>query len=172
MLFCNLLEVNVQYTLGCYYTLKVVIMVWNFVVLYGSCGTYSIQVVWNIICPKQFVWNIICPNLIIWKFYYCCYRLCQSRFFQYRVYGSCYCEMVVMVWAGNCMEHYLSKSNYMEVYLLLLQIVSKYIFSIQSVWKLSLWNGCYGMRRSLIFDQYFFHWLVVMVCTKQYSIID
>ena len=53
------------------------------------------------------------------------YRLCPNRFFQYRLYGSCYCGMVVMVCTGNCMEHYLSKPDYMKVYLLLLQIVSK-----------------------------------------------
>ena len=129
------------------------------VLWYGSCGIYSIQLVWNIICPKQFVWNIICLNQIIWKFFYCCYRLFPSRFFQYKVYGSCYCEMIVMVYASNYMKHYLSKPDYMEVYLLLLQIVSKQIFSIQSVWKLLLWNGFYGMRRSLIIDQYFFHYI-------------
>jgi len=38
-----------------WYYLEVVVL-W-----YGSCGIYSIQ----------FVWNIICPNQIIWKFIYC-----------------------------------------------------------------------------------------------------
>ena len=122
--FCNLLEVKIHSKLLLWYEIlwyymKVVVL-W-----YGSCGIYSIQFVWNIICPKQFVWNIIFSNQIIWKFYYCYYRLCPSRFFQYRVYESCYCEMVVMVCVGNCMEHYLSKLDYMEIYLLLLQIVSK-----------------------------------------------
>ena len=109
----------------------------------------------------QFVWNNSCPNQIIWKFIYCYYRLCPSRFFQYRLYGSCYYGMVVMVCASNCMEHYLSKPDYMEVYLLLLQIVSKQIFPIQIVWKLLLWNGCYGMHKSLIIDQYFFHYMPI-----------
>ena len=103
VLFCNLLEVQVQYTPSCY--MEVVVL--------------------------QFVWNNICPNQIIWKFIYCYYRLCQNRFFQYRLYGSCYYGMVVMVCAGNCMEHYLSTLDYMEFYLLLLQIVSKQIFPIQ-----------------------------------------
>ena len=67
--FCNLLEVKVQYTPSCY--MEVVVL--------------------------QFVWNNICPNQIIKKFIYCYYRLCQSRFFQYRLYGSCYCGMVIMV---------------------------------------------------------------------------
>ena len=132
MLFCNLLKIKVQYTLGCYYGVKFCCIIWKLwyylevvVLWYGSYGIYSIQLVWNIICPKQFVWNIICLNQIIWKFFYCCYRLFPSRFFQYKVYGSCYCEMIVMVYAGNYMKHYLSKPDYMEVYLLLLQIVSK-----------------------------------------------
>ena len=51
--------------------------------------------------------------------------LCLSRFFQYRVYKSCYCGMIVMVCAGNYMKHYVSKLYYMEVYLWLLQNVSK-----------------------------------------------
>ena len=54
---------------------------------------------------------------------------CVQVYFSNIVYGSFYCGMVVMVYAGNCMKHYLSK-HYMEVYLLLLQIVSKYIFPI------------------------------------------
>ena len=116
MHFYNLLEVKVQYTPGCYYGMKLCGIIWKLWYLFNL-------VCMEHICPKQFVWNIICPNQIIWKFYYCCYRLCPSRFFQYRVYGSCYCEMVVMVCAGICMEHYLSKPNYMEVYLLLPQIV-------------------------------------------------
>ena len=76
-----------------YNTLQVVIMVRNFVVLYGNCGIiwklwyYGMEVVVFIqfslygtlfvqnICPKQFVRNIICPNQIIWKFIYCYYRL-------------------------------------------------------------------------------------------------
>ena len=105
VLFCNLLEVKLQYTPSCY--MEVVVL--------------------------QFVWNNICPNQIIWKFIYCYYRLCPSRFFQYRLYGSCYCGMVVMVCADNCMEHYLSKPDYIEFYLLLLQIVSKQIFLIQCI---------------------------------------
>ena len=73
VLFCNLLEVKVQYTPSCY--MEVVVL--------------------------QFVWNNSCPNQIIWKFIYCYYRLCPSRFFQY------------------------------------------------SVWKLLLWNDCYGMHKIL-----------------------
>ena len=104
-------------------------------------------------------------QVVIWKLWY--YSLYGTIFVQTRldgslfiattdcvqvdfsniVYGSCYCGMVVMVCTGNCMEHYLSKLDYMEVYLLLLQIVSKQIFPIQIVWKLLLWNGCYGMHR-------------------------
>ena len=76
VLFCNLLEVQVQYTPSCY--MEVVVL--------------------------QFVWNNICPNQIIWKFIYCYYRLCPSRFFQYNVQ------------------------------------------------KLLLWNGCYGIHKSLIID--------------------
>ena len=91
----------------------------------------AVIVEWLLWYAQVIIWNIICPNQIIQKFIYCYYKLCSSRFFQYRLYGSCYCGMVFIVCIGNCMEHYLPKPNYMEVYLLLLQIVSKYIFPIQ-----------------------------------------
>ena len=55
----------------------------------------------------------------------------QVDFFQYRLYGCCYCGMIVMVCASNFMEYYFSKPDYMKFYLLLLQIVSKQIFPIQ-----------------------------------------
>ena len=57
VLFCNLLEVKVQYTPSCY--MEVVVL--------------------------QFVWNNIFPNQIIWKFIYYYYRLCPSRFFSIQI---------------------------------------------------------------------------------------
>ena len=87
-----------------------ILLYWSFIIAATDCVQVDFSnidrmkiviVKWLLWYVQVTVWNIICPNQIIWKFIYYYYRLCSSRFFQYRVYEGCYCGMVVMVCAGH-----------------------------------------------------------------------
>ena len=80
-----------------------------------------------------------------------------------------------MVCASNCMEHYLSKLDYMEVYLLLLQIVSKYIIFIVEWYAQPNYMKVYLLLLQIV-SKYifliecmgsFYCGMVVMVCTAK-----
>ena len=118
-------------------------------------------------------------QVVIWKLWY--YSLYGTIFVQTRLYESLFiattdcvkvdfsnidCMEVVIVewllgyaqvtvWNIICSNQIIWKFNY--CYYRLCQ--SR--FFQYNVWKLLLWNGCYGMHKSLIIDQYFFHYMPI-----------
>ena len=124
-----------------------------------------------------FVIKVQYTPVVIWKMWY--YNLYGTIFVHIRLYES------LFIATTNCVQVYFSNMDCMEGAIVkwllwytqvtiwniicLNQIIWKFIyyyyrlclsiFFQYSVWKFLLWNGCYGMHRSLIIDQYFFHYM-------------
>ena len=113
------------------------------VFLFFCEGHYWLFVIINQ-CKKQspyFEQLYVCAYVCIyicsqpWNVFFCNYGT---------IHYNCYMEVVVLQFVY---KQQLSKLDYIKVYLLLLQIVSKQICPIQTVWKLLLRNGFYSMHR-------------------------
>ena len=125
-------------------------------------------------------------QIVIWKLWY--YSLYRTIFVQTRLYESLFIATTDCVQVDfsniDCMEAVIVEWLlwYAQVIIWNIicpnQIIQKFIYCYYklcqsrffqySVQKLLLWNGCYGMHRSLIIDQYFFHYMATDQWHDQY----